>query len=233
MKKQLLFLIFTILLTTGLFAQESITNIVVTPKTDGTGMVDVYYDLSGSESIYEISLEVSFDDGNNFAPVDNTCITGDIGQVQPGTDKYLIWDGICSNPEIYSIQAKIKIIATYSPGGTCGDPITDIDGNTYNTVQIGTQCWLAENLKTTHYSDATSLVDGTGTGNITGDYTTKYYFNYDDNPTLVETYGRLYTWAAVMNNTSSNTDSIGPQGVCPTGWHIPSDIEMKELEMFL
>ncbi len=232
MKKRLFLILFTLLLTAGLFAQESITNIVVTPKTDGTGIVDVYYDLSGPESSYTISLEASLDGGTNYTTVDNTCITGDIGSVAPGTGKYLIWDGICTYPEAYSSQTKVKLIAIFS-GGVCGEPITDIDGNTYNTVQIGNQCWMRENLKTTHYSDATPLVDGTGTGNITGDYTTKYFFNYDDNPTLVETYGRLYTWAAIMNDSSSNTNSIGPQGVCPTGWHVPSDIEWKELEIFL
>lgn len=78
--------------------------------------------------------------------------------------------------------------------------VTDYDNNEYLTVQIGDQILMAENLKTTHYSDGTPLVDGTSAGDITGNYTTKYYFWYDnDSASYAETYGALYTWAAVMN----------------------------------
>jgi uncharacterized protein (TIGR02145 family) len=112
--------------------------------------------------------------------------------------------------------------------------MTDYDGNSYGTVKIGNQLWMRENLKTTHYSDGTALVDGTGAGDITGDYTTKYWFVYGDNPANIETYGLLYTWAAAMNGAaSSNTNPSGVQGVCPAGWHLPGDSEWKELEMYL
>ena len=54
--------------------------------------------------------------------------------------------------------------------------VTDFDGNIYQTVVIGNQVWMKENLNSTHYADGTPLVDGTGAGDISGDYTTKYYF---------------------------------------------------------
>ena len=94
---------------------------------------------------------------------------------------------------------------------------------------------MAENLKSTHYADGTPLVSGTGAGDITGDYTTKYYFFFnDDSATYWDTYGALYTWAAVMNGeASSNNNPSGVQGVCPDGWHLPSDTAWKELEMYL
>jgi uncharacterized protein (TIGR02145 family) len=93
---------------------------------------------------------------------------------------------------------------------------------------------MKENLKTTHYADGTALIDGTGVGDITGDYTTKYQFAYYDNEYYVDTYGRLYTWAAVMNGASgSNANPSEVQGVCPDGWHVPSDEEWIELEMYL
>ena len=112
--------------------------------------------------------------------------------------------------------------------------VTDYDNNTYNTVQIGSQVWMAENLATTHYSNGTALVDGTGAGDISMDITTKYYFAPGDNQSDVATYGRLYTWAAIMNGAaSSNSNPSGVQGVCPSGWHVPSDSEWKELEMGL
>ena len=120
---------------------------------------------------------------------------------------------------------------TTSSGFICGtSTVTDYDGNVYNTVLIGTQCWLKENLKTTHYSNGTAMVNGTGAGDITGNYTTKYYFDYGDNPANTTTYGKLYTWAAVMNGAvSSAANPSGVQGVCPTGWHIPSDAEWTQL----
>ncbi|MCX6257927.1 MAG: fibrobacter succinogenes major paralogous domain-containing protein [Bacteroidia bacterium] len=118
---------------------------------------------------------------------------------------------------------------------TCGtSTITDYDANIYNTVQIGNQCWIKENMATTHYSDGTSLVDGTSAGNIYGNYTTKYWFVYNNSISNKATYGLLYTWAAVMNGAaSSSANPSGVQGVCPTGWHVPSDAEWKQMEMFL
>ena len=113
--------------------------------------------------------------------------------------------------------------------------VTDFEGNVYQTIVIGNQVWMAENLNSTHYADGTPLVNGTGVGDITGDYTTKYYFYYgDDSVTYADTYGALYTWAAVMNGeASSNNNPSGVQGVCPDGWHVPSDTAWKELEMYL
>ncbi len=123
-----------------------------------------------------------------------------------------------------------------TPGIPCpgASTVTDFDGNIYNTVQIGSQCWMKENLKTTHYADGTALVDGTTTGDITGYYSTKYWFVYNNHLTYKATYGLLYTWAAVMNGaTSSSANPSGVQGACPTGWHVPSDMEWKQMEVFL
>lgn len=112
--------------------------------------------------------------------------------------------------------------------------VTDFDGNVYQTIVIGEQEWMVENLRTTHYADGTPLVDGTGVGNIAEDYTTKYYFWHQDDPANAETYGALYTWAAVMNGeASSDANPSGVQGICPTGWHVPSDEEWKQLEIAL
>ncbi len=116
-----------------------------------------------------------------------------------------------------------------------GEILNDVDGNTYKTIWIGKQVWMAENLKSIHFADGTPLVSGTGVGDISGDYTTKYYFWYnDDSATYSETYGALYTWAAAMNGeASSDENPSGVQGVCPDNWHVPSDAEWKQLEMYL
>lgn len=105
--------------------------------------------------------------------------------------------------------------------------VTDRDGNTYNTVQIGNQCWMKENLRTTKYSDGTSISQGSSTS------TTVAYWYYPNNSSSNKTtYGLLYNWPAVMrNSTSSSANPSGVQSVCPTGWHVPSDDEWKQMEM--
>ena len=116
------------------------------------------------------------------------------------------------------------------PAFDCGNStVTDIDGNVYNTVKLGTQCWMKENLKTTRYSDGTTIELGSTTSSSTA---YRYYPNDDaDN---VSTYGYLYNWKAVMNDASaSNSSPSGVQGVCPDGWHVPSDLEWTMLTTYL
>jgi uncharacterized protein (TIGR02145 family) len=94
-------------------------------------------------------------------------------------------------------------------------PVTDFDGNVYDVVRIGTQTWMAENLRSIHYADGTTI-DGV--------------FAYNDNPASVEPYGRLYTWpAARRGSTSSNANPSGIQGACPDGYHLPSRVEWEKL----
>jgi len=97
----------------------------------------------------------------------------------------------------------------------CGtSTIKDVDGNVYNTVLIGDQCWMKENLKTTR--------------DASGNQITRYC--YDGNTDNCNLYGGLYTWATLMNGSStSNTNPSDVQGICPRGWHIPSDKEWTEL----
>lgn len=119
---------------------------------------------------------------------------------------------------------------------TLGSTFTDSrDGNVYNMVTIGDQIWMAENLKTTHYSDGTAipLVNTNSTWDaLTA--TSKAYCWYNDDIANKTTYGALYTWAAVMNGAASSTaNPSGVQGVCPTGWHLPSDAEWAQMENYL
>jgi uncharacterized protein (TIGR02145 family) len=112
--------------------------------------------------------------------------------------------------------------------------VSDYDGNVYNTVTIGTQVWMGTNLKTTHYSDGTAMLDGTTAGDISGNDTSKYYFDYANAPANNLIYGRLYTWAAAMNGAaSSNAIPSGVQGACPVNWHMPSDTEWTTVVNYL
>lgn len=102
--------------------------------------------------------------------------------------------------------------------------VSDIDGNTYKTVQIGLQTWLAENLKTRKYNDGTVIPNEIDYTKWIG-LTTGAYCDFKNNPENSETYGRLYNWYVVAPTNSKN--------VCPTGWHVPSDAEWKIMEDYL
>jgi uncharacterized protein (TIGR02145 family) len=108
--------------------------------------------------------------------------------------------------------------------------VKDIDGNTYNTVQIGTQCWTKENLRTTKYRDGSVIpldesggTNGAGTGQIWNSRTNGARTVYGHNVANLEIYGYLYNWYAVADS----------KGLCPSGWHIPSDAEFTNLTNYL
>lgn len=123
---------------------------------------------------------------------------------------------------------------TYNPndGQPCtGTPtLTDYDGNVYNTVQIGTQCWMKENLRTTHYADGGTMVNSTSVSGYSYDDNLPYYFLPNGEANLVANYGLLYNWSAAMRgSTGSNSNPSCVRGVCPTGWHFPSNPEWSLL----
>lgn len=101
---------------------------------------------------------------------------------------------------------------------------TDGDYNIYPVVTIGTQIWMAANLKTTKYNDGTTIPDVTDNTTWSTN-TTGAYCDYSNTPTYSNTYGRLYNWYVVA--------STNPKKVCPTGWHIPMDEEWTTLPTFL
>ncbi len=104
--------------------------------------------------------------------------------------------------------------------------VTDIDGNVYNTVKIGQQCWMKENLRTKKYANGTAISQGHSSSSST----TAYWYYPNNTASNISNYGLLYNWKAVMlNASSSSSNPSGVQGVCPTGWHVPSDAEWSQL----
>ena len=101
---------------------------------------------------------------------------------------------------------------------------TDGDINNYSIVQIGTQTWMAENLKTTKYLSG-DLIGTTSpaTQDISLEFLPRYQWAYNGNESNVATYGRLYTWYAIIDS----------RAVCPTGWYIPKDGDWTILTNFL
>ena len=133
-----------------------------------------------------------------------------------------------------ALEAQVKIMQNSLIAE--GLMVKDYDGNVYGAVKIGNQIWMAENLKVTHYPDGTPIplvTDNTAWGNLGNNNTDDAYCFYNNDAN--SEYGALYTWAAAMgdNAVSSNTNPSGVQGVCPAGWHLPSDAELTELADYL
>ncbi|MDD3875651.1 MAG: FISUMP domain-containing protein [Bacteroidales bacterium] len=125
---------------------------------------------------------------------------------------------------VYSDTISVSAVGCPCPGLPT---ITDADGHSYPTVRIGAQCWMAENL-----NSGTAMPN-----NQTLSTSTRQKYCYGASNTNVDPFnncpvhGGLYTWAAAMQGaTTSNTVPSGVQGVCPQGWHLPSDEEWKILE---
>ena len=112
-------------------------------------------------------------------------------------------------------------LCSCSEGGTLGDPVTDIDGNVYRTMQIGTQLWMQENLRTTRYNDGRSIPLETNDYAWT-QVTTGAYCDCGNEPGYDTLYGKLYNWYAAAN----------PK-ICPQGWHVPTDEDWQQLELAL
>jgi uncharacterized protein (TIGR02145 family) len=127
-----------------------------------------------------------------------------------------------------------------APSFTCGtSTVPDMDGNSYNTVLIGLQCWTKENLKVTMYNDGTAIpIDATGgpsgtslawQGLTTGAYT--IYGNGTSTGTDATNYGFLYNWYAAVGIVTPMGSPT--KNICPTGWHVPTDGQLTSLIQFI
>jgi len=105
----------------------------------------------------------------------------------------------------------------FNPDLTYGS-VTDVDGNEYKTIQIGTQEWMAENLKTTNYNDGSSIPNVTVFTEWSNLNTAAYTWYKNDASAYKDSFGALYNWFTV------NTGKL-----CPSGWHVPSDAEWLTL----
>jgi len=135
--------------------------------------------------------------------------------------------GLTANTQYF-----IKAYAINSEGESLGDEISfttpetimDLQENVYNTVKIGDQLWMAENLQTTTYQNG-EVIETTSpaTFDISAESSPKYQWAYDGMVNNGSAYGLLYTWHTVTDNRK----------ICPTGWHIPDDAEWTLLETTL
>jgi uncharacterized protein (TIGR02145 family) len=120
--------------------------------------------------------------------------------------------------------------SVFSEPTTVITDLVDYDGNLYKVIQVGDQVWLAENLKVTHYRYGTSIdhltADEDWISTLNGAYC--YHENNISNGAI---YGALYNWYVV--NGDSDGDYIKDKEIAPEGWHVPRDVEWKELEIYL
>jgi len=134
--------------------------------------------------------------------------------------------GDCNPGEGYLVKmiAADVLIYPIAFGQPCpGTPtVTDIDGNVYQTVLIGSQCWMAENMKVTSYNNG-AIIPNVKEANEWLNLLTGAYVWYDNDPSWKNPYGALYNWFTVVD----------PNGLCPEGWHIPSHNEWTELTNFI
>ncbi len=175
------------------------------------------YDAAGtiSETLHTIAVTVPFGtDVTALVPA----ITHTGASISPAT-------GVAedfSNPVVYTVTAAdsstqdYTVTVTVAPWAACGDVLT-YEGENYPTVQIGTQCWLAKNLDV---GTATPSSDGQGTS-----CSSVQKYCYDDLESNCAAYGGLYTWTQAMCGAQAEES----QGICPSGWHVPSDPEYVTL----
>jgi uncharacterized protein (TIGR02145 family) len=153
---------------------------------------------------------------NIFITVIGLLLSASLLQAQTDT-MYVMKAGVVINKQSIKL-ADVDSIIFYNP---MINTVTDIDGNVYKTIKIGTQTWMADNLKTTKYNDGTAIpivTDNTAWKNLSA----PAYCWYNNDATTNNTYGALYNWYTV--NTAK---------LAPAGWHVPTDAEWTILENYL
>ena len=212
------------LLSMGLEAQ------ICDPSIAPSGLVSTYTPGSGALLEWDavpgsvgVLLKVELPSGSSI----------DRRIVGPELDQFAVPDAVLTGGSTYTwrVQATcstlrpfdltpISASSTFTVGGgsSCPATITDIDGNVYSTVEIGSQCWMEENLKVERYRDGSNIPTGLSDAAWQA-ATTEAFAVYDNDTANKATYGLLYNWYAVAD----------PRGLCPTGWHVPTDAEWTDL----
>ncbi len=206
---------------------REITNISTTSATsggtitnDGGGYVTDYKGICWSTS-QNPTISDSHELGNG-----SYSFTANLTGISPSTTYYVRAWATNSAGTGYGNQVSFTTLEMgqiiFNPNLTYGS-VTDIDGNTYKTIQIGNQTWMAENLKVTKYRDGTVIPNVTDNDSWKVLSSGAYCWYNNDAATNKNIYGALYNWYAV-------TDT---RNLCPAGWRVPSETEWTTLTTFL
>ena len=128
---------------------------------------------------------------------------------------------VATNADGSDTMVKAEYMVVYAIIPYCS-PAYDIEGNMYEVVEIGSHCWMAENLKTASYTNGISIATGLSSTDWDNN-TTGAYKHYNDNSSNNTTYGKLYNWYAINNSN----------GICPDGWHVATDADWTDLYITL
>ena len=167
-------------------------------------------DNSNWENGFIIERKINNDNWSEFSSVSsNTTEYTDNTINEDDTFNYRVYAYVGENCSDYSNEISY---------GT----VTDIDGNVYQTILIGDQEWMMENLKVTHYRNGEPISNLTNNNDWTNT-TSGAYCYYNNDPDNADTYGALYNWYAVDDS----------RNIAPTGWHVPTDDDWQELIDYL
>ena len=212
----------------------TISNISVQPRTDGSGMVDVHFNLSGSADSYNILIEVSFDAGDTYTPIPTIYLSGDLQGISPG-NRHVVWDGYGSFPNEFSTQTRIKIVATAADnGGGNGDDTEVVDVINPATGQI----WMDRNLGASRA--AISITDTEAYGDL-------YQWGRAADGHQIRTSGTTFalsssdtpghgdfilTSSSPLDWRSPQNDNLwhgvnGTNNPCPAGYRLPTEAEFN------
>jgi uncharacterized protein (TIGR02145 family) len=198
--------------STNSLAKPSVTTVEITNVDTTTATTGGIITDNGGLSItargvcWSTSQNPTINDNSTLDGSGTGSFTSEITGLTEGTMYYV--RAYATNEKGTAYGYEVSFLG--GPNGTFTD---HRDGKIYKWVRIGDQVWMAENLNYNAGGDS---------------------WCYDNNSSNCDTYGRLYDWATAMQgDSSSNNNPSGVQGICPDGWHLPSDEEWKELEMQL
>jgi uncharacterized protein (TIGR02145 family) len=223
-------LLLTLLCTALHTRAQRVTN--VTAEQLGQELL-IHYHLEADGPV-EVLLYLSTDRGSRWEGPLKSC-SGDVGpNVAPGSGKRIRWE-VLKDRELVGDGIAFKVVAKggrLSSSEVAKRPwlnskvtygsVTDIDGNTYATIQIGEQVWMAENLRTTRYRNGDPIPKEADNGKWS-DLSSGAWCHYANDPKYEVPYGKLYNWHTVQD----------PRKLCPAGWHVPTDGEWNTLVKYL
>jgi uncharacterized protein (TIGR02145 family) len=176
---------------------------------------------------WSTNAQPTYDD-NRIVPQNSTNGTykSGITGLSPGTTYYVRAYAVTVESKIYGNQETFitkpaTALTTFNPDLTYSS-VSDIDGNSYKTIKIGTQQWLAENLKTTRFNDGTVIPLVTDDNQWSRLITPGYCWYNNDEVVFKNIYGGYYNWKTVKTGK-----------LCPSGWHVPTKEDWKVLKLSL
>ena len=199
-----------ILLTTA-----NVTGITQTSATSGGNITADRLDSVTSRGVcWATTTDPTPNDNKTSDGTSSGSFISTMTGLQPGTDYYVRAYAVSETDTVYGRNI-LFLTKDY-------DTMIDIEGNVYKTVTIGTQTWMAENLRTTRFSDSTAIPLVKDEARWPGLTTSGYCWYKNDEDAFKPTYGALYNWYSI--NTGK---------VCPIGWHVPDDSEWAQLATYL